>query len=844
MDNIIKRIIVSEIKNKIDSINSGVIFLYGESGSGKSTIIDELMIDYPEGVIIKFEDYNKFDIENLSLFDVLKSILGSDNDIHIYYDIKDCYKDMKNANVTNNYNLNNDIKDEITFKVRTRNLFRSYTKPIIYLDAIENVIQEDRLFMEEIIDILVKNGVKVVITSRTLENKYNTNSFNITHFNQEEFDEFIKLNMPESNSHINTIQNLCSTKDNYYNNITLSLLYSLYIEDKQDLFKLISDIKSEGINIFGVGNLHLKNDRFIVDMQVRILKKILGNNKILTSFIQKVYILKTISKPVLDKLEIEYSQQEWNEYEKFIKINGSKSRSENREIEYTMHDCVYTILYDFYNDKLTEICKNNEVYSSLFKIVEFWANDGRLLKIEILKFCNFVERIKPIIILKENEELIGILLFLLGNQLYSLRLYEEARKNYYEAEAILIEILIFNPDNYLLKLDLAGVYNNLGLVLKEYGGSKYKEALVNYEKSQIIYEEMLQNNQENNSVKINIAKLFINKGVIFRRLGNHNKALESYSKSENILQQLSHNDKKNDNIKYDNIKYDLGKVFLNKGIILFSLSIFEEAIINYEKSQIIYEEIIKKNPENESYKTDLGKQYSNMGLALFNLGKNEEAIINYEKAKKSVQEILNINPDNDSIKIDIIIVYINLGAALVAMGKNDEAINNFEKANIILQEILKKSPDNDFIKRDLNNIYVKGLERLNSIGKSEVVNKIEEYLFNYNIDNHSLNNDFSELGNIKTYNVIETNCNVGCLVQGIKQGGSYIAINDSRIGGCCIEPIEINDIKMQNNSSLFNQDFDNKQCVIGISSNIGNIEKNLTKGLLKKLFQKFMNLFE
>jgi tetratricopeptide (TPR) repeat protein len=190
-----------------------------------------------------------------------------------------------------------------------------------------------------------------------------------------------------------------------------------------------------------------------------------------------------------------------------------------------------------------------------------------------------------------------------GAALDNLSKYEEAIKFYDKA-------LELEPND-------ANIWNNKGLALDSLG--KYKEAIKLYDKAI----ELEPNN----------AYAWNNKGYALRHLNRNEEAIKLYDKAIEL-------------------EPNYALAWYNKGNALRHLDRNEEAINCYDKA-------IELNP-NYAY------PWNNKGIALYNLGKHEEAIKFYDKA-------IELEPNNANI-------WNNKGNALDSLGKHEEAIKLYDKA--------------------------------------------------------------------------------------------------------------------------------------------------------------------
>lgn len=576
----IERKILKDIIKKIDSIDIWVVFLYWSSWSWKTNLIESLKEHYEEWIYLNFEDYNKFDYDNLWLWTQIKDKFWAKDDLVIQNN--NSIKVGDNSILTDIYQKT-EIKvelDEKYIKEKVKFLFSSYNQGYIYLDAIENILQWDYHFTMEIINILVKNNVKVIITSRNLDKNYQENSFEINHFSQEEFDDYFENNFKWFEQYKENIENLCRISSDNYDNIRLSLLLTLYIEDKDDLFDLISETKNQIKTLFEIWKDHIGEDMFRWEIKEKIIRKILWKNEILETFLKKVFLLKSLNKNLLDIIWITYSNEEWEIYEKFIKINWYKHKDktkENPETIYNMHDIIYNLLKDYYFVLLKKVWVNSdEIYRSLFNTIKYWVNNRFEISIKIDYILKLYDLIKLLIEEKENKNDIANLLMNMWVVLYSLWKYNESLKKYEWVYEMWKKLLEKDPDNDSLKNDIARVLTHMWNSLD--GLLKYKEAITKYELVYEMLQELLEKDPDNDNLKNDITSILINMWVVLNSLWKYKEAITKYEWAYKIRKELLEKDPDN----YYSLKNNLDKILNNVSISIDGLS-FDEKIVEINR---------------------------------------------------------------------------------------------------------------------------------------------------------------------------------------------------------------------------------------------------------------------
>lgn len=712
----IQRKIVTEIIIKIDLIFSWVIFLYWPSWSWKSYIINHLKEYYKEWIYIDFESYNKIDHDNIWLWTQIKNKFWAKDDLIIQNKI-----DISNSTVSNISQKTEFTFDEKYIKEKIKSLFNNYNQKFIYLDAIENIIQWDYHFMIEIIEILIKNNVKVIITSRNLEKSFEENSFNITHFSQEEFDEYFEKNFKWFEQYKESIENLCKIIDDKYDNIKLSLLLTLYIEDKNDLFDLISEIKNKTKTLFELWTDHIWEDKFWRDINKIIIEKILGKNKILNNFFKKVFLLRWLNENLLNSIWIEYNNEELEIYQNFIKINWYKQKiniDRNIEVAYFMHDSIYTLLKDYYFSLLNkEWVDSKDIYSSLFNILKILV----ISDIENIRKENIIKLFELIKDLIYEKEIFDDLVEILGgiwNILFDLWRKEESISKYEESYKIMNSLLEKDSDNIIFKKWISVILSNLWKALSDLW--RKEEALDKYNESYIIKKELLEKEAENNDIKKDISLFILNIWDTLSDLWRKEEALGKYEESYKIIKSPLENDPNNN--------------FLNSIIVLVLTktlnTLYEiwkkEGLIDIYKNLYIARKIILKNDlNNTKNKNNIAMTLENLWDELSDLWKVEEALENYEESYRIKKELLQEDSISCNFKKDIVRILRKIWNSLMILWNYEKADKKYEEAYDILEILLKKDNTRETQFEVSLNLFWAGFilmklwEYIKSISKSE-----------------------------------------------------------------------------------------------------------------------------
>ena len=202
------------------------------------------------------------------------------------------------------------------------------------------------------------------------------------------------------------------------------------------------------------------------------------------------------------------------------------------------------------------------------------------------------------------------------------------------------------------KRDIALFYGHKASILKDLGN--YDKALEYYEKSEKIILA--------GSDKANLGAIYNNTGEIHRNKGNYDKALEYYKKSEEIT--LAVGDKAGLGITYNNI----GLIYDNKGD-------YDKALEYYKKDLEITLAV--------GDKAGLAPTYNNIGGIYDSKGDYDKALEYYEK---DLEITLAVGD-----KAGLGIIYSNIGGIYRSKGDYDKALEYYKKSEEIILAVGNKA---------------------------------------------------------------------------------------------------------------------------------------------------------
>jgi len=352
--------------------------------------------------------------------------------------------------------------------------------------------------------------------------------------------------------------------------------------------------------------------------------------------------------------------------------------------------------YIFIHDKFREVVENEvkEKYPYLWKelhlkagefLEDKYSSDPDEVLDDLANHFYFAEQLERSVKYNElagdkakknyfNNKALDFYEHLINNIEDQLLVLNKKKSNYFEKIELLFEILLKKGSI----LQLIGSWKESeeifkkALKLSEESEDKKSSAKAtgalgeqhrlrgNYEKAMECYEKDLKISEELGDKK-GISIAVGNMGVVYRNQGNYAKAMKVYQRGLKISEELG--DKKG-------ISYTVG----NMGIVYFDQGNYEKAMECFEKQLKFGEELGDK----KGISTVVG----NMGVVYRNQGNNSQAIECYEKQLKISEELGDINQISYAVG--------NLGSIHINQGNYSQAMECFEKALKISEELGEK----------------------------------------------------------------------------------------------------------------------------------------------------------
>ncbi len=284
----------------------------------------------------------------------------------------------------------------------------------------------------------------------------------------------------------------------------------------------------------------------------------------------------------------------------------------------------------------------------------------------------------------------------LGKASMSLRLYEVALLYYKEHNKLSIEFYNSDSTNSYFKQILALSYFNLGKVSVDLN---YKDnALSCINKSVEIYSGFYKTDKANIKINKNLLTSLRQLSQILLSYNHLEKALDIYKKYNLVSEELYRINPQDSLLKYD---LSISNYYL--GDINYRLNDFTIALQYYKRCNLITKEIYKKD---STFKSEFAQSYIRLGETYLQLKLYENALISFNDSKRLYNELLESDSKNDRYRESLAISLFEL-AKIKSINKDfKDALLCIERAIYLINEIINLYPDNDYLLNILYNSYV------------------------------------------------------------------------------------------------------------------------------------------
>ena len=212
----------------------------------------------------------------------------------------------------------------------------------------------------------------------------------------------------------------------------------------------------------------------------------------------------------------------------------------------------------------------------------------------------------------------------LGSVQLSLGKQQLAVESYQQSQQIVKQLLLSEPDNVILKHDLAWSLHNLGAA---YVGLQQREqAQEAFQLAVSLRQSLLEQDAENNQLQAMLAESQINLAMMLHQRGKRTEATRYYSQAEDTLRQLVQ--RVPDVLEYG---VSLAALYLNKGNALGEQGKVIEALQSYREGLRLVKETLKKEPLLDRAKQLLLPLHGAAASLLDQTGRSAEALVDWEQ---------------------------------------------------------------------------------------------------------------------------------------------------------------------------------------------------------------------
>ena len=271
---------------------------------------------------------------------------------------------------------------------------------------------------------------------------------------------------------------------------------------------------------------------------------------------------------------------------------------------------------------------------------------------KVINFMREYLRVNP-----PTEQLISAIEFFFGG--YGNLLVDDMSSRFLLADVQEIEMLFYqalgNPVKIASQLHLLGSSYFFGL-------AEWQKGLDHVNQSLAIYRQL--------SDRHGAANVMISLGSMYQRIGDPDRALESYNQALSFFQSSAADDYLSP-LTVANIKYFMGEIYTQIGDYQTALSVYEQALRTTEN-------LLSINPHDRDiliFKTSI--------ISCF--GQVYQALKNYPQALTYHQEALDLSKTVNDIYV-VAFIFQNLGEVYAQLGDHPKALEYYHRALPIFRE--------------------------------------------------------------------------------------------------------------------------------------------------------------
>lgn len=281
-----------------------------------------------------------------------------------------------------------------------------------------------------------------------------------------------------------------------------------------------------------------------------------------------------------------------------------------------------------------------------------------------------------------------------------------------EARGILESILREQPDNAIVRHDLAAAFLTLGAINQQQQNND--NAIAAYTRCREISDDLREKFPDERKHALSSFRAAFNEGNLHLNLRRDAKALECFDRCAPVLKPFL-TESTND-IELLTLASSLHN---GMGIVQQRLGRFDDARISLEAAHAMRSRLAANYPQWIRYRYDAAISGLNLGTAHQERGEDARA---RELLEASVNTLVQLHRDHATVlayQLGLIAAHVNLGHVLRNAGTAEEEMACYERAGVLFQDAFAKAPKHPLIKQLKPQIAVDRGLTLERLGRRE-----------------------------------------------------------------------------------------------------------------------------
>jgi serine/threonine-protein kinase len=263
----------------------------------------------------------------------------------------------------------------------------------------------------------------------------------------------------------------------------------------------------------------------------------------------------------------------------------------------------------------------------------------------------------------------------IGEAQAALAVYEEARDR---AEELRATVGATESGTVMDKLVLA--YLLIGQLQDDSG--KYSEAVASWEEARAIQQARLEADPDQYMVKSDLATLHGNIGLALAAMGRPTEALTSWEKARAIYQATVDATGENSGFR-DRLAWAHQHI----GDLLAGGGRLSEALASSERARAIQQELVEAYPNVTEFQRDLARTHQSLGSILERLDRPAEALASCQKALAIMQALIEVSPSSADYQNELFISLVMMGHLQAKWGRAADAAETYRKLLTFLERL-------------------------------------------------------------------------------------------------------------------------------------------------------------